>query len=189
MKRMAFVISCLIIFFIGIIIARHQIILAVDCDPSKPLPSDQNQLQDLISSCGDKLNGIHNQESSLSSQIAYMDTQIYLTTVKIQQTEEQITQTQSEIDLLSSRIDNLDSSLNHLTSLFIDKIVDGYKKREVSFFNVLLDSTNAFDFLNRIKYLKAAQDSNQKLVVQVQETKSNFEDQKKLREEKKTKTE
>jgi len=41
------------------------------------------------------------------------------------------------------------------------------------------------DFLNQVKYSKTVQDNNQKLLYTVQETKSNAEKQKKLREDKK----
>ena len=55
----------------------------------------------------------------------------------------------------------------------------------VSLVEVLFDSANANDFFTRLKYLQTAQENNQKLLVQVQEAKLNYEDQKKLREEKK----
>ena len=50
---------------------------------------------------------------------------------------------------------------------------------------MLLNSQSANDLISRMKYMKTAQQNNQKLLVQVQETKLNFEEQKNLREEKK----
>lgn len=132
-----------------------------------------------------KLNELAKQRDSLSSEIQYMTIQINLTTLKIKETEEKIVDTQKEIEILSSRIDGLDKALSYLSKLLLKKIVVGYKNRSVSFFDVLFDSQNANDFINRVKYLKTAQENNQKLLVQVQETKLNFEEQKRLREEKK----
>ena len=114
-----------------------------------------------------------------------MDTQIYLTSLQINQTEQKIISTGKEIDLLGSRIEGLDQSLDYLSRQLIERIVIGYKKKPFSIFSLLFDNENANDFLNQVKYLKAARDNNQKLLYTVQETKTNAEEQKKLREEKK----
>ncbi len=132
-----------------------------------------------------QLNNLARTESTLRSEIQYMDTQIALTTLKIQQTEEKIATTQKEIEILDTRIEGLDTSLNYLSRLLVERIIEGYKKRSVSIFNLLFDSSNASELIGKIKYMKTAQDNNQKVLVQVQETKLNFEEQKKLREEKK----
>ncbi len=122
---------------------------------------------------------------TLTSEIQYMNTQIALTALKIQQTEDKIETTKKEIDILDSRIEGLDTSLNYLSKLLVERIVDGYKKRSISLLSILFDSNNADELIGKIKYMKTAQDNNQKVIVQVQEAKLNFEEQKKLREEKK----
>lgn len=133
----------------------------------------------------DQLNNLARAKSSLKSEIQYMDTQIALTALKIQQTEQKIETTQKEIEILDSRIEGLDASLNYLSKLLVERIIEGYKKRSISILNLLFDRNNAYELIGKIKYLKTAQDNNQKVLVQVQETKLNFEEQKKLREEKK----
>lgn len=132
-----------------------------------------------------KLADLGNQKKSLSSQIQQMDTQIALTELTIQQSEQKITETQNEIDKLGSRIDNLDTSLSTLSKLLLQRIVIGYKTPHVSVFELLLNSESMADLTNQIKYQQTAQNSNQKLLVQVQEAKSNYEEQKALREQKK----
>ncbi len=131
-----------------------------------------------------KLSETSKQKDSLSSQIEYMDTQVYLTELKVTQTEEQIGKKEKEIESLNSRIEGLDDSLNNLSETLIDNVVDGYKQQRVSIFEYLLDSENANEFLGRVKYQKTAQENNQRLLFQVQQTKSNFQDQKDLREKK-----
>lgn len=145
----------------------------------------ESELQQKINEYQSKLTEIRQQKNTLSSQIQYMDTQIYLTTLQIQSTEQKIISTEKEIDLLGSRIEGLDQSLDHLSKLLINKIIESYKKREINFLAVLLNTKNADDFLNKVKYLKSSRENNQKLLVQVQQAKSNAEEQKKLREEKK----
>jgi len=146
---------------------------------------DKTDLEKKISEYQSKLQEIKQQKNTLSSQIQYMDTQIYLTTLQINQTEQKIKDTGKEIDLLGSRIAGLDQSLDYLSKQLIQRIVEGYKKKPLSVISLLLDSQGANDFLNQVKYLKSAQNNNQKLLYTVQETKTNAEEQKKLREEKK----
>ena len=143
-------------------------------------------LQKKINEYQEKLQQLKQQKNTLFSQIQYMDTQIYLTALQINQTEQKIISTGKEIELLGSRIEGLDNSLTYLSKLLINKIVEGYKKRSFSIFNIIFDNNDASEFLGQVKYLKTVQDKNQKLLYTVQETKSNAEEQKKLREEKKT---
>lgn len=146
---------------------------------------DKTDLEKKISEYQSKLQQLKQQKSTLSSQIQYMDTQIYLTSLQINQTEQKIISTGKEIGLLGSKIEGLDQSLDYLSKQLIQRIIEGYKKKPLSVLSLLLDSQGASDFLNQVKYLKTAQNNNQKLLYTVQETKSNAEEQKKLREEKK----
>lgn len=146
---------------------------------------DVTDLQKKINEYQAKLQQLKQQKNTLSSQIQYMDTQIYLTGLQISATEQKIVETEKEINLLGSRIEGLDQSLDYLSKQLIKRIVEGYKKKPLSIFSLLFDNRSASDFLNQVKYLKTAQDNNQKLLYTVQETKTNAEEQKKLREEKK----
>lgn len=146
---------------------------------------DTTDLQKKINEYQTKLSQLSQQKNTLSSQIQYMDTQIYLTTLQINETEQKIINTEKEIELLGSRIEGLDQSLDYLSKQLIQRIVEGYKKKPLSFLSILFDNKNANDFLNQVKYLKTVQTNNQKLLYTVQETKTNYEEQKKLREEKK----
>ncbi len=148
-----------------------------------------SNLQKKINEYQQKLIELRQQKNTLSSQIQYMDTQIYLTTLKIQETEEKIKNTEKEIDILESRIDNLDESLNKISKILINKIVENYKQKKISLINFLLNSHSANNFFLKLKYIKTARNNNQKLLIQVQEAKLNFEEQKKLREEKITELE
>lgn len=146
----------------------------------------QDELRAIIAKCTDKINSLNDQKKTLSSQIELFDTQINLTALKIQDTEEQITNTQKEIDLLTSRIGGLDTSLDYLSKLLINRIVNGYKNQSITVFDVVLDSDNAGELLNKLKYYKIIEQNNQKVLIQVQEAKLNDEQQKQLREKKKT---
>lgn len=132
-----------------------------------------------------KLSDIRNQKNTLSTQIEQMDTQIYLTELEVQKSEAKIIATQSEIEKLGSRIDNLDTSLNTLSALLLKQIARGYKTRSVSLIELLLESQDVGELTNKIKYQRSTQNNNQKLLLQVQEAKSSYEEQKVVREQKK----
>ncbi len=132
-----------------------------------------------------KLVDIRNQKNTLSSQIQQMDTQISLTELQVQRSEQKIIETQSEIEKLGSRIDNLDTSLNTLSKLLLKQIARGYKTRSISLIELLFEAKDINELTNKIKYQRSTQNNNQKLLVQVQEAKSSYEEQKVIREQKK----
>ncbi len=150
-----------------------------------PLYSQQAEIEQKIKEYENKLTEIRQQKNTLSSQIQYMDTQIYLTGLKIQQTEEKIETLSKEIDTLETKIEGLDDSLNYLSKMLLNKIVQSYKQKRITFLDLLIDVQNAEDLIKKLKYINSVRNTNQRLLIQVQQTKINFEEQKKLREEKK----
>lgn len=142
-------------------------------------------VEDKIKEYEKKLTDIRQQKNTLQSQIQQMDTQIELAELRVQQSEQKIIATQSEIEKLSSRIDNLDSSLAVLSKLLLRQIAKSYKTRSVSLVELLFETKDMNDLANKVKYLRASQNNNQKLLVQVQEAKSSYEEQKIVREQKK----
>lgn len=176
-------------FFFILIVVYPRSLTATECTQEAineaRSNNDQTKLKDIENACLAKKTSSHEQVNTLAGQIQQMNTQIYLTSLQISETEVNIKKTTEEINKLSSRIEGLDTSLNYLSKMLIGRITQGYKKNNISFLTILLDSNNAFDLFNRAKYMKTAQENNQKLLVQVQTTKLNFEEQKKLREEKK----
>lgn len=173
MKKTALLLVILLLFFATNLFAQT--------DQSQQKKDLENQIQKYQK----KLDDLKQQNNTLSSQIQYMDTQVYLTTLQINETEQKITNTGKEIELIGSRIDRLDQSLDYLSKQLIQRIIVGYKKKPLNIFTVIFDNEGANNLLNKVKYLKTAQDNNQKLLYTVQETKSNAEEQKELREEKK----
>lgn len=145
---------------------------------------NEEECKKLISEYEQKLVGIRDQKNTLFSQIEFADTQIYLTTLRIQDTERKIAQTADEIESLKGRIVTLNSSLDYISKLLLEKIIEGYKRREAPLLAIFIDPDNASTMINRLKYAKVAEESDRKLAFQVQQAKLNFEQQKNLREDK-----
>lgn len=176
MKKTTTIILFFIIFF-SVFLLKY--IYSAECD-NKTGDEKINCLNQLIKTGEQKVN-------DLESEKQLLDNKAYLTGLQIKETETKIESTQKEVDILGTRIEGLDQSLDYISKLLIQKIVQGYKQKSVSLLNVLFDSKNANDLLTKVKYVKTSRDNNQKLLVQVQQAKSNAEEQKKLREEKKIK--
>lgn len=181
MKKVIFITLSLMIFLF-----LSKITFSIECSLDQ---LESNKSTEFAAQVKERCQQVINESSKkmydAEAQIHSMDAKIYLTLIQIQETEQKITNTEKQIETLTSRIDGLDSSLNYLSRLLLERIVEGYKKRDVSVFSLFFDTENANEFINRLKYLKTAQDNNQKLLVQVQQAKLNYEDQKKLREKKK----
>ncbi len=148
--------------------------------------SQSDELQKKIADYENKLAEIRKQKNTLATQIQLMDTQIYLTTLKIQETEKKIESTQKEIELLDSKIVNLDANLDSLLKTFIAKVINDYKKRNLSLYSIILEANNFANFFRKIKYIQSTREANKELILKVQQAKANYQEQKKLREEKTT---
>jgi peptidoglycan hydrolase CwlO-like protein len=147
--------------------------------------SSEADCQRLIKDYESKLGSLREQKNTLASQVQFFDTQIYLATLRIQDTEQKIKKTEDEIQNLGGKIEGLNNSLDHVGKLLIKKIAEDYKRRDVPLISVFINSDDASTLVNRMKYAKSAQESDQKLAFQVQQAKQNFQDQKDLREQKK----
>ncbi|OGK17735.1 hypothetical protein A2799_01825 [Candidatus Roizmanbacteria bacterium RIFCSPHIGHO2_01_FULL_39_24] len=132
-----------------------------------------------------KVSQLQDQKNTLSSQIGIMDNKIFLTGARIKSTEITIEKTSEEIGSLGNKITDLNSSLDFLTRTLLQKIVQSYKNKSVSAFDIILDSENAVMLENKVKYMEVAQNSDRRLAFRLQQTKSNFQEQKDLRETKK----
>lgn len=167
-------------------VKKYLLVLVVlFCVLSIGVITHAQSVEDKIKEYEQKLTDIRQQKNTLSSQITQMDTQISLTGLQIQRSEQKIVETQNEIEKLSSRIDNLDSSLDTLSKLLLRQVAKSYKTRSVSLVELLFETKDMNDLANKIKYLHTTQNNNQKLLIQVQEAKLSYEEQKVIREQKK----
>ncbi len=131
-----------------------------------------------------KLSELKSQKTSLASQIQLMTTQIGLATVKVKQTETLIESTSQEVEVLGTRIEDLNASLDTLSNVLLHKIIEGYKKRNVSIMKYILNADEAGNLINESAYINATKRSDQLLALRLQQSKVTFQEQKDLRERK-----
>src|SRR3989344_418085 len=167
--------------FISLFAVYHSNVSAQVC-------SGKDDCQNKIKEYEEKLSATRAQKTSLSSQIDLMETKIELTRARIQNTQHIIEETQIEIEELGGKIDRLNSSLDHLSQILLQKIVEGYKHKEVGIMEIFF-APDANTLANQFKYLQLAQENDRRLAVQTQQIKVNYSEQKDLRETKITELE
>ncbi len=149
-----------------------------DVDKFKEL---QKQIDELTS----KLSETRNRSATLINQITYMDNQIRLATLKIEDTSEQVIKMQAEIEMLTERIGILEHSLTNVSTLLIDRVVATYKNSQMPAGLAVLSSDGFSELISKAKYLRLVQNHDKRILFEVQSTKSDFEGQKQLLEDKK----
>lgn len=108
---------------------------------------------------------------TLQNEIAYQDAQIELISLKIEETEK-------EIEALTGQINRLEGVLVDLSEVFSLRVVETYKlKRIGSALTLLFGSNNVSEFIARFHYLQRIQENDRKLMLQMQATQTNYEDQ------------
>lgn len=131
-----------------------------------------------------KLNENQGQQKTLASTIAYLNNQTALTESQISQTEEKIKKLEEEIAILSIKIDRLDENLDETAKLLVIRVGADYRRHYIKPFFVFLSSGGFADFLERNKYLQAVQQNDRKILLELQNSKTQHEEQKKIEEEK-----
>lgn len=133
---------------------------------------------------GQLLNEVGQRKTTLKSEIIRFDTAILLTLAKINQTTTQITELEKEIAALTAKIGRLDLSLDQLSEILIKRVGATYKKGKTDTLAVFLSSKDFSDFVSRYKYLRVMQTHDRKLMVQMENVRTSFEEQKTLKEQK-----
>jgi len=144
-------------------------------------PEDVDTCVDLLK---DSLSSKTSERLSLESEIKHFNNLITITTASILANIRQIENLEKEIASLSGKITTLDFSLDQLSEILIKRIAETYKKGRVNVIGLFLSSNSFSDFVSRYKYLKVIQIHDRNLMLQMETARSNFEDQKSLKEEK-----
>ncbi len=137
------------------------------------------------SSCyNDLVNACSQTKQSLISQITYFTSKISLTSSQIEATEIKIAQLEDTIASLSGKISGLEHDLDKVSSVLLERINQTYKKGNTSYLSLLLSSKEFSDIFLRLKFIQIVQEHDKRILTQTQRAKVNYEEQKKLREEK-----
>ena len=137
----------------------------------------------------DLLNQNQGQQKTLASTITYLNNKLALTESQIKQTEEELKKLEEDIVTLSVKINRLDVNLNETSTLLIHRVGEAYKRDAFNPSLYLLSTRGLTDFLTRMKYLKLAQQNDKKILLELQSSRDNKQQQKNLKEDKQKKAE
>lgn len=140
------------------------------------------ELQKKIAETEAKISGLKDQERDLNQTISLINSQINLTELKIEEAEATINKLENEIGVLGFRIDYITESVETLERLLRERIVATYEQSFVSNLELLIASRDFSDLILRIQYIKHIQENDKKVLASLQETKSNYSNQKEERE-------
>src|SRR4030043_1650943 len=181
-KKYFFLLIALIIFLFLLTPVVEAKITDEECQ--RDLETGREHLEE----CIDIWNQLSSQKAgaitTLRAELARLDASIALATAQIYTTVAEIEKIEEEVGALSTKIGYLDVSLDQLSQILVKRIAETYKKGKIDSFALLLSSRNFSDFLGRYKYLRVIQLHDRKLMLQMETVRTNYADQKTVKEEK-----
>ena len=178
MKKFLIFLALFFLFFLF----SPTFIRAVTLDDCEKNPGDN--ITDCIEVLSQKISELSNEKKTLTSQIAQFDTQIQLTQLKIRDAEATIDQLEKEINVLGFRIGYVTENIQKLEALVKKRIVATYQQSFVSNLELVLSSNDFSDLILRVQYLKEVQENDRRILASLNQTRSNYANQKDDREAK-----
>ena len=173
------ILGVLILFLTLVFFSPIRAVSLEECD-KEDIPADK--VSECIDLLANKVGELGEQKKTLSSQIAQFNNQIKLTQLKISDAQATIDKLEKEIGVLGFRIDYINESVDTLERLLKERIVATYQQSFVSNLELLVASNDFSDLVLRIQYIKHIQENDKKVLASLQETKSNYSNQKEDRE-------
>src|SRR3989304_10211727 len=176
------VLTFVVLLVLGLFISNSTSAVSLEECEKKDIPADK--VSECIEVLSNKVTELGEQKKTLSSQIAQFDNQIRLTQLKISDAQATIDRLEKEIGVLGFKIGYITDSVERLEVLLKQRIVATYQQSFISNFELLLTSRDFSDLVLRVQYLRQVQENDRKILASLQETKSNYANQKDEREEK-----
>lgn len=175
------IIACAV-FFIATLVLSTKVISAINLEECEKDPSAN--VNDCINLLNGKVSELGSQKKTLSSQITQFDTQLKVTQLKVNDAQNTITLLEKEIGVLGFRIGYVTESIDKLEELVKERVVATYQQSYVSNLELVVASDGFSDLLLKLQYLKQVQENDKKILASLQETRSNYSNQKDERETK-----
>lgn len=167
------------LFFFFVVIVPQSVVYSASA----------TDLENKVKEYQGKVVELQSQAKTLSTQIQVMDSQIKLTEYRIESTQQQMEGLTKDISVASNKINNLESSLDKVSEVLFTRIVTSYQLGEVDPIHILLSAHGAEDYFKRIHYMQLVRAHDQALLVNTQQAKFDYQNQKDIFEEKKQRVE
>ena len=148
------------------------------------VPTDEGELKNYVADCSTKLKSLSGQKATLAQALGVLTTQINLTQAKIAEQTTQLSKLEVEITDLSGKIQSLDYSLTDLTKLFVARVKYSYINATNFPISLLLQFSGLSDFAKSVQYVNAVRDRDQSLLLSLEKSRLDFDQQKTIKEKK-----
>lgn len=186
-------VSCILLFaVVTIVYAEDSTPTPTGEETPTPTKSDASKVQELnnkITELQNKVNDLKQQGETLKSQINVMDNQTKLTEFRINATKKELEELENDIGVAEDKVSKLEGSLDKITKTLLSRIVATYQVGKIPQMHVLLAADNMEAYLTRSNYLKLVQAHDKQLLMNTQQAKVDYQNQKDIFEQKKQKVE
>jgi peptidoglycan hydrolase CwlO-like protein len=174
-----YILSLFILLLSLIILPPFVFAQTATLTPTSSSSSQSEQdVRNKIKELEQKVADLKSEEKTLTSEISVMDNQIKLTEYRIASTKSEIEQTENNIVITKKKISKLEGSLENVSKVLLNRIVAYYKVGSSQPLALFSTATNATDYLNKEDYLKAAQEHDKQMMIDMQQAKDSYSNQK-----------
>jgi len=143
------------------------------------LKQQQNQLNSEKKDIKGKINEKGQEKRSLTQQLKDINAELNTVEQAIENLNSEISTTENKIAATQAEIENKQRDYDGRMAIFNNRLKEMYQYGNVSFLEVLLQSSDLSDFLTRFEYLKYIANNDQKLLDEVSAIKASLEAEKK----------
>lgn len=134
--------------------------------------------QDVRDACNAKITENQGTQQTLKQAISTINSKINLAQAQINQTQAQITQLEKDIEVLSGVLDTVNVSMDQLTTIYIARVRESYKRMRTDELDLLFSSNSLNQFLENLKYLNTAKAKDQLILVELEKSRLDYNQKK-----------
>lgn len=137
-----------------------------------------NFWNDVRDACNAKITENQGTQQTLKQAITTINSKINLAQAQINQTQAQITQLEKDIEVLSGVLDTVNVSMDQLTTIYIARVRESYKRMRTDELDLLFSSNSLNQFLENLKYLNTAKAKDQLILVELEKSRMDYNQKK-----------
>jgi len=153
-----------------------QLVYSAQCTDN--IPSTAGDLNSYIADCQNKLNSLKNEKQTLQAAILTLDSKIRLTLAQITLTTKEISQLEKDIATLSVVVSDLNTQLDKLSSVYVSRVVESYKRRDPNPLVLFASSDSLTNYLSKKKYLSIIKSRDRLILGEMTSAKQDYDAQK-----------
>lgn len=140
----------------------------------------QQQLYDQQSRAQGQLKSLTNRADQMTKQIQQLTNQISVAEIDLEKKENAYDKAIQNVNIIEKEVKEKQEELDGRQETLRKRVRTIYEEGQVSYFEVLLQSTDISDFISRIEYLGSLVDNDQKILTDIQIQKDQLDEKKEV---------